>query len=50
VHLSNIFAREPERRHSVLASAARGLVCGLGARGYELAFRCLVNLLAKPNA
>lgn len=39
VHLSNIYAREPERRHSVLASAARGLVCGLGAQGYELALR-----------
>ena len=49
VHLSNIFAREPERQHSVLASAARGLVCGLGARGYELAFRGLVGALAKPK-
>lgn len=50
VHLSNIFAREPERHHSVLVSAARGLVCGLGARGYELAFRGLVDILgtAKP--
>ena len=49
VHLSNIFAREPERRHSVLASAARGLVCGLGAKGYELAFRGLVAQLGKPQ-
>ncbi len=45
VHLSNIFAREPERRHSVLAGAARGLVCGLGAVGYELALRGLVAQL-----
>jgi 3-dehydroquinate dehydratase-2 len=45
VHLSNIYAREPERRHSVLASAARGLVCGLGATGYELALRGLVTQL-----
>lgn len=50
VHLSNIFAREPERQHSVLASAARGLVCGLGASGYELAFRGLAGLLAKTSA
>ncbi len=49
VHLSNIFAREPERRHSVLASAARGMVCGLGAAGYEFAFRGLVALLAKSQ-
>jgi len=45
VHLSNIYAREPERRHSVLSSAARGLVCGLGAVGYELALRGLVARL-----
>ncbi len=45
VHLSNIFAREPERRHSVFAGAARGLVCGLGAVGYELALRGLVAQL-----
>ncbi len=45
VHLSNIFARESERRHSVLAGAARGLVCGLGAVGYELALRGLVAQL-----
>ena len=46
VHLSNIFAREPERRHSVLAADAVGLVCGLGAHGYELALRGLVARLA----
>ena len=45
IHLSNIYAREPERRHSVLASAARGIVCGLGAKGYELALRGLVASL-----
>lgn len=45
VHLSNIFAREPERRHSMLAGAARGVVCGLGAMGYELALRGLVSQL-----
>ena len=45
IHLSNIYAREPERRHSVLASAAIGLVCGLGADGYEFALRGLVAAL-----
>lgn len=41
IHLSNIFAREPERRHSHLAGVAVGVVCGLGAYGYELALRGL---------
>ncbi len=48
VHLSNIYAREPERRHSMLAGAAIGLICGLGADGYEFALRGLVaNLRAR---
>ena len=45
IHLSNIYAREPERRTSVLASGAIGLVCGLGADGYEFALRGLVSAL-----
>ena len=45
VHLSNIFAREPERRHTVLAAGARGLLCGFGAHGYEMALRGLVHSL-----
>ena len=46
VHLTNVYAREPERRHSVLAAAAVGVVCGFGADGYELALRGLVRVLA----
>jgi 3-dehydroquinate dehydratase-2 len=46
VHLSNIFAREPERHHSMLASRAIAVVCGFGAYGYELAFRGLVATLS----
>ena len=42
VHLTNVYAREPERRHSMLASAAVGVVCGLGAYGYDAALRGLV--------
>lgn len=45
VHLSNIYAREPERRHSMLAPAARAVVCGFGAAGYEMALRALVTQL-----
>ena len=45
VHLTNIYAREPERRHSMLAPAARAVICGFGADGYELALRGLVAAL-----
>jgi 3-dehydroquinate dehydratase-2 len=37
VHLSNVHAREPFRRHSYLSDLAVGVVSGLGAKGYELA-------------
>ena len=37
VHLSNVFAREPFRHHSYFTDKAVGLICGLGAKGYELA-------------
>jgi 3-dehydroquinate dehydratase-2 len=43
VHLSNVYAREPERRHSMLAPAAIGVVCGFGAHSYEAALRALVH-------
>ena len=45
VHLTNIYAREPERRHSALAPGARAVLCGFGAHGYELALRGLVAAL-----
>ena len=43
VHLSNIFAREEYRHHSLITSACRGMVCGLGLKGYELALRALLS-------
>jgi len=46
IHLTNVYAREPERRHSMLASAAVGVVCGLGAFGYEAALRGLARKIA----
>ena len=45
LHLSNIFAREPERRHSVIADLAIGLVAGFGAQSYLLALQGLVGRL-----
>jgi 3-dehydroquinate dehydratase-2 len=47
VHLTNIYAREPERRHSTLAVGAMGVLCGFGAYGYELGLRGLVAALAR---
>jgi 3-dehydroquinate dehydratase-2 len=45
VHLSNIFAREPMRRTSLLADLAVGIITGFGPRGYELALTALVDHL-----
>ena len=45
VHLSNLFAREPERRGSRFADLAVGLITGFGAQGYVLALRALTHLL-----
>ncbi len=45
VHLSNIFAREPERRRSLLADIAVGVVAGFGGYGYLLALDALINHL-----
>jgi 3-dehydroquinate dehydratase-2 len=47
VHMTNIYAREPERRKSALADAAVAVVCGFGPDSYELALRGLVRKLAK---
>ena len=41
VHLSNIFAREEFRHHSLVTSACRGMICGLGLQGYALALQVL---------
>jgi 3-dehydroquinate dehydratase-2 len=49
VHLSNVFAREPARRHSLLADLAVGMVAGFGSRSYLLAFDALVAHL-RPRA
>jgi 3-dehydroquinate dehydratase-2 len=45
VHLSNIFRRERFRHHSFVSLAARGVICGLGAHGYELALEAIASLI-----
>ena len=47
VHLSNIFRRDQFRQHSYISLAATGVICGLGAKGYELALEGMAELLAK---
>lgn len=44
VHLSNIHAREPFRRHSYFSDIAAGCIVGLGALGYELALGAVETL------
>lgn len=45
VHLSNIFGREPERRHSLLADLAVGVITGFGADSYRLGLDALARYL-----
>lgn len=45
IHLSNILAREPARRQSVLADLAVGIVSGFGAQSYVLGLEALVGHL-----
>lgn len=45
VHLSNVHAREPFRKHSYLSDKAVGVICGLGAKGYEFAVEAAISTL-----
>ena len=50
IHLSNVHAREPFRRHSYFSDIAVGVIAGLGARGYEFAYRAAADYLARERA
>jgi 3-dehydroquinate dehydratase-2 len=43
VHLSNVQSRETFRHHSYLSDIAFGVICGLGAQGYELALQAAIK-------
>jgi 3-dehydroquinate dehydratase-2 len=50
VHLSNIFRRDSFRQHSYVSLAATGVICGLGAAGYELALEAVRGILDKKSS
>jgi 3-dehydroquinate dehydratase II len=51
VHISNIHARDELHRHSVLSSAAKAVICGLGPYGYIVAMQAAARLVGKlPDA
>ena len=45
IHISNIFKREPFRKHSYFSDIAIGSIVGLGIQGYELAARASLDYL-----
>ena len=49
IHLSNVHAREPFRHHSYLSDVAKGVICGLGADGYEFALTAAVRYLERSS-
>jgi len=49
VHLSNTHAREAFRRHSYFSDIAVGVICGLGAYGYEAAIRAAAQRLSRTS-
>jgi 3-dehydroquinate dehydratase II len=49
VHLSNLATREEWRHHSIISSAAKGTVQGLGWRSYTAALRALVETLQEKK-
>lgn len=45
VHLSNVHAREAFRKHSYFSDIAKGVICGLGSKGYDAALSSAVETI-----
>jgi 3-dehydroquinate dehydratase-2 len=44
VHLSNVFAREAFRHHSMISPVAKGVICGFGPQSYLLAIEAIAGI------
>ncbi len=49
VHLSNIHQRESFRHHSYVSLVAKGVICGFGAKGYEMALLGLSSMIEEAS-
>ena len=49
VHLSNVYKREPFRHHSFFSDVAEGVICGLGAQGYEMALHAAIHRIEQAK-
>lgn len=49
VHLSNVHARETFRHHSYFSDVAIGVICGLGAQGYDFALQYVLHALTNAK-
>jgi len=49
VHISNIHAREPFRRLSLVSGVAKGVIAGLGVTGYTLALEAIAGMVGVPH-
>lgn len=49
VHITNLHRRDEPYRHSLTALASTGVICGLGALGYELAIRAVAERMRTPS-
>jgi 3-dehydroquinate dehydratase-2 len=49
IHLSNIHAREAFRQQSYFSDIAQGVICGLGAQGYQLGLQAALQTLEQST-
>lgn len=49
IHISNIYAREAFRQHSLVSKVARGVISGFGVKGYALAIEGLAAMIEQSK-